>query len=81
MGTIVTNESAEIIRIFNSAFHGITGNALDFCPWDSHAEIESINEIIYETLNNGVYRVGVATSQESYDEAFDDLEQRLAKQC
>jgi putative glutathione S-transferase len=86
-GTIVNNESADIIRIFNSAFDGITGNALDFCPRDLRVEIDAINETIYEAVNNGVYRAGFATSQDAHDEAFetlfetfDELERRFAKQ-
>ena len=71
--TIVSNESAEIIRMFNSAFDGITGNALDFHPADLREEIEAINERVYATLNNGVYRCGFATTQEAYDEAVDQL--------
>ena len=82
--TIVSNESAEIIRMFNSAFDGITGNALDFWPDDLHAEIEELNARIYDTLNNGVYKSGFATTQTAYDnavyplfETLDWLEDRL----
>ena len=75
---IVSNESADIIRIFNSSFDKITGNTEDFWPKNLQKEIEPINKRIYETLNNGVYRVGFATSQSSYDEAvtklFDTME-------
>lgn len=84
--TIVSNESAEIIRMFNSAFDGITGNTLDFWPEDLHAEIEPVNERIYDTVNNGVYKAGFATSQEAYDSAvhplfssLDWLEERLGQ--
>ena len=66
---IVSNESADIIRIFNSSFDKITGNTEDFWPKNLQKEIEPINTRIYETLNNGVYRAGFATSQSSYDEA------------
>lgn len=83
--TIVSNESAEIIRMFNSAFDGITGNRLDFWPEDLRAEIEEVNARIYPGLNNGVYRAGFATEQSAYVEAatevfdtLDWLEARLA---
>ena len=75
---IVSNESADIIRIFNSSFDKSTGNTEDFWPKNLQKEIEPINKRIYETLNNGVYRAGFATSQSSYDEAvtklFDTME-------
>lgn len=71
--TIVSNESAEIIRMFNSAFDGITDNTLDFWPKDLRAEIEPVNERIYDTVNNGVYKAGFATSQEAYDSAVHPL--------
>ncbi|GIX12705.1 MAG: glutathione-dependent reductase [Paracoccaceae bacterium] len=67
--TIVSNESSEIIRMFNSAFDHITGNRADFWPEDLRAAIEPINARIYETVNNGVYRAGFATTQAAYDEA------------
>lgn len=83
--TIVSNESAEIIRMFNSAFDGITGNTLDFWPEDLRAQIEEVNARIYRGLNNGVYRAGFATEQSAYVEAatevfdtLDWLETRLA---
>ena len=85
-GTIVNNESAEIIRMFNSAFDSLTGNRLDFYPEGLRREIDAINATIYETVNNGVYRCGFATTQEAYEEAFealfstlDSLESRLAE--
>jgi len=75
---IVSNESADIIRIFNSSFDKITGNTEDFWPKNLQKEIEPINKRIYETLNNGVYRAGFATSQSSYNKAvtklFDTME-------
>ena len=71
--TIVSNESSEIIRMFNSAFDGLTGNTDDFWPEDLRADIEPVNDRIYETLNNGVYRAGFATTQEAYDEAVTEL--------
>ncbi len=82
--TIVSNESSEIIRMFNSAFDGITGDQDDFWPEDLRAEIEPVNNRIYNTLNNGVYKAGFATSQAAYDaavaplfETLDWLETRL----
>ncbi|CUH53936.1 glutathione S-transferase family protein [Shimia marina] len=76
--TIVSNESSEIIRMFNSAFDGLTGNHLDFWPEAERAEIEEVNQRIYDTVNNGVYKSGFATTQAAYDAAvyplFDTLE-------
>ena len=76
--TIVSNESAEIIRMFNSAFNRLTGNDDDYYPEDLHDQIHALNERIYDTVNNGVYKAGFATSQEAYDEAivplFDSLD-------
>ena len=81
---IVSNESADIIRMFNSAFDGLTGNHDDLYPAPLRAKIDALNERIYPTVNNGVYRAGFATSQKAYEEAFDplfatldELEQRL----
>ncbi|MCT4559170.1 MAG: glutathione S-transferase family protein [Pelagimonas sp.] len=83
--TIVSNESAEIIRMFNSAFDALTGNELDFWPVMMREEIEQMNTRIYDTVNNGVYRAGFATSQSAYDaaigplfETLDWLEQHLS---
>ena len=83
---IVSNESAEIIRMFNSAFDGITGNDLDLYPEALREEIDTLNARIYPAVNNGVYRAGFATTQEAYEEAFgtlfdelDRLEQLLGK--
>ena len=70
---IVSNESAEIIRMFNSAFDGLTGNDLDFYPAPLRSEIDALNERIYPAVNNGVYRAGFATSQQAYEEAFDEV--------
>ncbi|WP_447749655.1 glutathione S-transferase family protein [Pseudomonas nicosulfuronedens] len=84
---IVSNESAEIIRMFNSAFDGITGNTLDLYPEPLRAQVNELNERIYPVVNNGVYRAGFATTQDAYEEAFktlfnelDWLEERLSKQ-
>ncbi|CAM2063859.1 Glutathione S-transferase family protein [Sulfidibacter corallicola] len=71
--TIVNNESSEIIRMFNSAFDEVTGNRLDFYPEALRTEIDEINDLVYPNINNGVYRCGFATTQEAYEEAFDDL--------
>ncbi len=83
--TIVSNESSEIIRMFNSAFNGVTGNRVDFYPEELRGEIDEVNERIYHTLNNGVYKCGFATTQEAYEDAFaplfdtlDWLEERLS---
>lgn len=76
--TIVSNESAEIIRMFNSAFNTITGNTQDYWPEELHDPIARINDRIYDTLNNGVYKCGFSTTQTAYDAAvyplFDTLE-------
>ena len=58
--TIVSNESAEIIRMMNSAFDHITGNSDDYYPPDLRAEIDQLNDAIYPAINNGVYRAGFA---------------------
>ncbi len=70
---IVSNESAEIIRMLNSAFDGITGNTDDYWPEDLREEIEPVNARIYDTLNNGVYKSGFAGSQRAYDAAVHPL--------
>lgn len=68
--TIVSNESSEILRMFNSAFAGIAVPSPDFYPEDLRPRIDDLNARIYETVNNGVYRCGFATTQIAYDEAF-----------
>jgi glutathionyl-hydroquinone reductase len=82
--TIVSNESPEIIRMFNSAFDEVGALPGDFSPPELLAEIDELNEFIYPTINNGVYRAGFATTQEAYEEAvaevfsaLDTLEVRL----
>lgn len=82
--TIVNNESSEIIRMLNHAFDAFGDASVDFYPQELRAEIDALNERIYEGLNNGVYRAGFATSQAAYEEAvrdvfacLDELEQRL----
>lgn len=76
--TIVSNESSEIIRMMNTAFNHITGNNDDYWPEDSRAAIEGVNTRIYDTLNNGVYKSGFATTQEAYDAAVHPLFNTLA---
>lgn len=71
--TIASNESSEIIRMFNSAFDGVGATGPDFYPEALRTEIDAINDRIYHTVNNGVYKCGFATSQEAYEEAFDAL--------
>ncbi len=85
--TIVNNESSEIIRMLNSAFDEWAGSKLDYYPADLSDEIDLINSVVYDNVNNGVYKCGFATSQDAYDESFDalfktldDLEARLARQ-
>ncbi len=82
--TIVSNESADIIRMFNSAFDTITGSEDDFYPSDLREEIDALNTLIYDTVNNGVYKAGFATAQDAYEEnvkqvfeTLDMLEERL----
>lgn len=82
--TIVNNESADIIRMLNSGFGSLASSALDLYPDHLKDEIDELNADVYVKLNNGVYRAGFATTQESYQEAFQDvfsmlntLEQRL----
>ncbi|CAH0341461.1 glutathione S-transferase family protein [Rhizobium sp. CECT 9324] len=85
--TIVSNESADIIRMFNSAFDHLTGSTLDLHPSDLHVEIDTVNARVYDNVNNGVYKSGFATTQEAYEsavhplfETLDWLEQRLTGQ-
>jgi putative glutathione S-transferase len=83
-GTIVSNESADIIRMFNSAFDRLGATPGDYYPLPLRADIDALNARIYETVNNGVYRCGFASTQGAYEEAvaalfatLDDLEARL----
>lgn len=85
--TVVTNESADVIRMFNSAFDGVGARPGDFYPAALRTEIDALNERIYDTVNNGVYKAGFATTQAAYDEAvvplfetLDWLEDRLSAQ-
>ena len=77
--TIVSNESSEIIRMFNSAFNQLTGNDDDYYPEHLQTSIDEWNDFIYPNVNNGVYRCGFATTQEAYEEAFDSLFSALDK--
>ena len=85
--TIVSNESSEIIRMFNTAFDQVGARPGDYLPEDLRDEIEAVNERIYHSFNNGVYKCGFATSQEAYDaaveplfETMDWMEERLSQQ-
>ncbi len=85
--TIVNNESAEIIRMLNGAFGRFTNVRTDYYPPALRDEIDRVNALVYENVNNGVYRAGFATAQEAYEEAFhavfgalDELERRLSRQ-
>jgi putative glutathione S-transferase len=85
--TIVNNESADIIRMLNSAFDDLTGERSDYYPQPLRADIDKLNQSVYDDINNGVYRAGFATSQSAYEAAFDRLfatldmvEQRLGQQ-
>jgi putative glutathione S-transferase len=83
--TIVSNESSEIIRMFNDAFDGTGATSGDYYPGPLREEINSLNERIYDTVNNGVYKAGFATTQDAYEEAvlplfetLDWLDERLS---
>ncbi len=87
-GTIVNNESSEVIRIFNAGFDAVGAQPGDFYPEALRPEIDAVNARIYDTLNNGVYRAGFATTQEAYEAAvgplfhtMDWLEERLSRQA
>jgi len=72
--TIVNNESADIIRMLNSAFDGVEGvSQANYYPAQHAQTIDELNDVIYNDVNNGVYRCGFARSQEAYDKAFDRL--------
>ena len=85
--TIVSNESSEIIRMFNSAFDEVGATAVNFLPTELLAEIDTVNEFVYSAVNNGVYKAGFATTEAAYREAvvtlfdaLDTLEARLVDQ-
>ena len=71
--TIVSNESSEIIRMFNYSFNRLTNNNLDFYPEKLQKKINEINDFTYHNINNGVYKVGFATKQSVYEEELDKL--------
>jgi glutathionyl-hydroquinone reductase len=86
-GTIVSNESSEIIRMFNYTYNHLGATDIDFYPKSLRKEINELNDLIYTNINNGVYKAGFATTQEAYEEAawnifktLDVIEQRLDKQ-
>jgi glutathionyl-hydroquinone reductase len=83
--TIVSNESADIIRMLNDAFNAFASSDADYCPAALREEIDEVNARVYKQVNNGVYRCGFATSQKAYEKAFrqlfealDWLDERLA---
>ena len=85
--TIVNNESPEIIRMLNSAFDAFTNDRTDYYPAELRGEIDAVNALVFQNINNGVYRCGFASTQEAYEEAFldlfgalDQLEERLSRQ-
>jgi len=85
LGTIVNNESADILRMMNSGFGDLADQSVDLYPEALRADIDALNERIYPKLNNGVYRAGFATTQVAYEEAFrdvfdmlDELEERMS---
>jgi len=71
--TIVSNESSEIMRMFDAAFAAFTGNDVDLYPIALRPQIDAVNAFVYDNINNGVYRCGFATEQAAYDRAFDRL--------
>jgi len=84
--TIVNDESADLLRMFNSGFGALADTSIDLCPADLRAAIDALNAEVYGSLNNGVYRAGFATTQVAYEEAFvavfatlDMLERRLER--
>ncbi len=76
-GTIVSNESADIIRMFNSAFDDVGATPGDYYAEAERPEIDALNARIYDTVNNGVYKAGFATTQAAYEDAFDPLFETL----
>ncbi len=85
--TIVNNESSEVIRIMNTAFDGLGARPGDYYPPELRSEIDDVNQRVYDTVNNGVYKAGFATTQSAYEEAvgplfdsLDWLEERLSRQ-
>ncbi|MEM8839624.1 MAG: glutathione S-transferase family protein, partial [Pseudomonadota bacterium] len=87
-GTIVSNESSEIIRMLNTAFNEFASSKTDYYPEDLRGKIDEINEIVYHGINNGVYKSGFATKPEAYEEAvttlfktLDQVEDILSRQA
>lgn len=87
LDTVVSNESSEIIRMFDREFAEIVSQQAEFCPPELEDEIDAVNAFVYPTINNGVYRCGFATTQEAYEEAYrqlffalDAVEERLSRQ-
>jgi putative glutathione S-transferase len=85
--TIVNNESSEIIRMLNTGFNDYGNADIDLYPTSIRKEIDDINDVVYNNINNGVYRAGFATTQDAYDKAFknlfetlDTLEEKLSSQ-
>ncbi len=85
--TIVNNESSEIIRMLNTAFNAFTPVQTDYYPVAQRSAIDEVNTLVYDNINNGVYKCGFATTQEAYEkayhalfEALDSVEQRLGRQ-
>lgn len=70
---IVNNESSEIILMFNSEFNEFGDESIDFYPIELREEIDKVNQVVYDHINNGVYKCGFATTQDAYDEAFTKL--------
>lgn len=77
-GRIVSNESADVVRMLNAEFDEWGDASVDLYPVGLREEIDAVNDRVYRTINNGVYRAGFATSQEAYEEAFDALFESLA---
>jgi putative glutathione S-transferase len=75
--TIVSNESSEIIRMFNTAFNHLSGNETDYYPENLRSQIDAVNTRVYNTINNGVYLSGFATTQQAYEKAFNTLFESL----
>lgn len=85
LGVAVNNESADIVRMFNTAFEHLVPGKVDLYPEPLREQIDTLNPRIYDQLNNGVYKAGFASTQEAYDEAvegvfamLDELEERIA---
>jgi putative glutathione S-transferase len=76
---IVNNESSEILRIFNSGFGSLAGGDLDLYPTDYEKQIDEVNELVYENVNNGVYKTGFAKTQKAYESSFNSLFEALDK--